>query len=214
VPALQADVSLLSLIADLTKVFVGGILAAGITLWVSGRRQDQERHRAARHLAIRLIDIFERYAVESADAIQSNLNNCRDNPHDYTGIAYLPELSSLPEDEAGWRGLEPSHAMQAQTFGSQIQMGRSFVRAVGEHGDADDVEEEVIKQAVLLGESAWQLASALRAAYSLPAANPAYDILAVFSEEEDRLAKNTAARAEASAEFWAIQMAAEDEANQ
>jgi hypothetical protein len=206
-----ADASFINAVADVAKVFLGGILAAIVTLWVAGRRQDQDRHRAARHVAIRLIDIFERYALDAGDAIQRNLNGYRDNPHDYSGIAYLPELSPLPEDDAGWRGLEPSFAIQAQTFGGLIRVARSFISAVGEHGDADDVEEEVNRQAVTLGKAAWELGTCLRAAYLLPSATPAYDLVAIFNSEESRLTKIAREKAEATAEFWAMQMATEND---
>lgn len=208
--ALATDAQIIGLFFDLAKVVAGGILAAGITLWVSGRRQDKERHRAARHLAIRIIDIFERYALECVETIQKNLNSHRDNPYDYDGIAVLPELSGLPDDDGGWRGLEPSFAIEAQTFGSQIRTGRSFIFGVSEYGDAEDIEEEVNKQAVALGASAWELAKALRSTYLLPEASPAFDVVGVFTAENERLKKIASERAVANAEFWAEQIAAEE----
>ena len=201
------DVHAAAIALDIVKVVIGGVVAAGITLWVSGRRQDQDRHRAARHLAIRLIDIFERFAIGCADAISSNLHSQRDNPYDYSGIAYLPELGEMPGDDVGWRGIEPSFSIEAHTFGNRIQGSRGFIRGVGEHGDADEVEDEVNKQAVVLGKAAWQFASSLRSTYGLPAATPPYDIDAVLTEEDQRQERNRKTREEESAAFWAEQMA-------
>jgi hypothetical protein len=206
----NGDVQWTSFLVDTFKVLAGGVVAAWISLWVSGRRQDKDRYRAARHLAIRLIDMFERYAIGCGDAISNNLNNQRDNPYDYSQTTYLPELVDLPQDDAGWRGIEPSFAIEAQTFNNQIHAARSFIRKVGEYGDADDVEDEVNKQAVLLGSASWQLATSLRVKYALPASNPPYDVAALLQREEERQASMRAAREEEHAEFWDAQIAAQD----
>lgn len=205
-----AEIQAVTIALDIVKVVLGGVVAAGITLWVSGRRQDQDRHRAARHLAIRLIDIFERFAIGCADAISSNRSNHRDNPYDFSGITYLPDLGTLPSDDIGWRGIEPAFSIEAQTFDNRIQGARGFIRGTGEHGDADDVENEVNRQAIWLAKASWNFASGLRTAYRLSHAMPPYDIEAFLVEEDQRQERNDKLRREESAEFWAEQMAEED----
>ena len=155
---------------EIVKVLLGGLLAAGITLFVSGRRQDRDRTRAARYLAIKLIGVFEKYATACGDAVSQNHDDRRTNPFDYSGLARLPDLSELPDDPDGWRALEPAYSIQAQTFDQQIVSARSIISNAAEWGDADEVEKETNRHASELGLRAIDLAAAIRGQYLLPPA--------------------------------------------
>jgi hypothetical protein len=203
------EVQLSLMLADFLKVVFGGVVAAWISLWVAGRRLDQDRLSAARQLAIRLIDIFERYAVGCGDTINENRNSQRESPYDYKSIARLPNLGDLPDDDAGWRALEPSFAIDARTFGNKISGALSIIREEGEYGDADSIAEEIDKQAVSLGSSAWQMTTLLRKKYKLPVSNPPYDLDAHFSVERDKHEKAQAERKKENEEWWAEQIASD-----
>lgn len=192
-------------IFDLLKIITGGVLAALITLWVSGRRLDQDRHRAARHLAIRLIDVFDRYAVGCSATITGNKNSYREDPYDYASIDELPVLDPLPDEEAGWRAIDPSSAVIALTFGNQIAAAKSLITAEAEYGDADSIADEVDKQSLSLGNSALLLAMSLRNKYKLSGANYHEGLLISFLEEETLQNKKQALKIQENEEWWAAQ---------
>jgi hypothetical protein len=183
-------------------VVLGGILAALITLFFSGRQQDRELERAARHLAIRLIDIFERFALACTNVPGENGRNQRDDPYDFGSVARLPELDGLPDDDSGWRAIEAGFAIDSRTFGTRVDRARELVGWSGENGDADDAESEVEKQAGKLGATAWQLSQEMRQRYGLSEANPGWDVDGYFKETIDRIAKREVAQLERAAEFW------------
>lgn len=196
------SVTWLQTVINLVIAIIGGTLAAIISLSVDGRRRTQDRNRAASHLATRLIDVFERYAVSCANAIQTNNNNYHESPYDFQGIASLPTLDALPEDDIGWRAIDPTLSIEAQTFGNRITGSEQFIRGVVEYGDSEDVESEVNKHATLLGASAWNFAASLRNRYAFPAGDAHYDIADVFCKEEANLARIEAARKESQAKLW------------
>jgi hypothetical protein len=147
------------------RVATGGLVAATITLYFNGRRHKREEHRAAAQLSARLIDIFERFAIACASIPDDHARNQRESPYDYSGIAGLPKLEELPEDEFGWRALEHQSAIDALTFGTHVDLARDFIRAASEHGDADEVEAAVERKAAELGQKAWQLSCRFRTQY-------------------------------------------------
>jgi len=53
------------------------------------------------------------------------------------------------------------------TFETRRQQCGAAVSEAAEHGDADDIEDEVEDQALFLGEAAWNLAQKMRDRYSL-----------------------------------------------
>jgi len=193
---LQWLVSQIEPIIDVLKVFGGGIVAASITLFFSGRRLDRDLHRAARHLSVRLIDIFERYAAECAHVPAENARYQRSDPYDFTGIARLPDLAPLPDDESGWRAIEPRFAIDALTFGARIERGHSVISSEVENGDADDVEAAVERNATSLGRAAWELAAEIRKKYGFEAGDPGWPIEEHFREQAAQFDEFDALRAE------------------
>jgi hypothetical protein len=188
---------------DIAKVLVGGLLAAGLALFFSGRRQDRDLERAGRQLAIRLIDLFERFAYACAEVPSKNAMHPRHEPYDFGSLAHLPALDPLPDDDAGWRAIEPSFAIDGRTFGGRIEQARGAISWAGEGGgDADDMEVEINHQSCVLGEEAWNLARRMREHYGLGEARPGWDIDAYFAKARVDRAKYEADRAEQAAIFW------------
>jgi hypothetical protein len=114
----------------------------------------------------------------------------------------LPNLPALPIDEAGWRALVPRFAIDSGTFHTKIEQSRASISGTSDHGDADDVENEVTKQAVLLGTEAWRLSQRMRAHYGLPPPDLGWDVAESLRGQKRALDRRQAAAAETDQIFW------------
>jgi len=174
---------------EFLKTVAGGMIAAIITLAVSGRRLDKDLERASRMLAIQLTDIFERFALECAAIPNQHAGNRREAPNDYGGIAPLPTVQNLPTDDAGWRALDAALAIDARTFDTRRQQSANVVSNIAEYGDADDIEGEVEDQAIILGDAAWKLALTFRERYKLGPTHIGWNVADHFAQGFARMAQ-------------------------
>lgn len=202
----------MSALLELAKIFAGGVTAAIITLVVSGFRVNKELERTASNLAIQLTDIFERYALDCAAIPEQHANDLRENPFDYSGIAILPPAPDLPTDDAGWRAIDTALAIDVRTFGTRRNQSGAIISSVAEHGDADDIEQEVEAQAVALGTVAWSLAARFRARYNLGETHIAWAVGDHFTQEAAAIAERKKREAAEMANMWAVADAAGDDA--
>lgn len=195
----QALVDNLALLPwDLAKIALGGVLASFITLYINGRRQDRELHRAASNIAGQLIAQFEGYAIACVKVPAQNAEGrrgCQD-PYDGSGLSSLPEFPDLPQDDAGWRALPLGLAIDCRTFTARVGLSQDAVSSLADHGDADDVHQEMDKQALILTLGAWRLAADLRERFAIAKGNAGWPI----EEESRRRLEEIQAR---EAEWWA-----------
>lgn len=187
---------------EMIKAVAGGMVAALITLAVNGWRLDRDLERTGRNLAIQLTDLFERYALACSAIPGQHQNSQRDNPYDYSDIATLPAAPDLPSDDAGWRALDATLAIDARTFGTRRQQSGTMINGTAEHGDADDVETEVEDQALFLGEAAWGLAVRMRDRYDLGPTHVSSDLGEHFATGLQKMTERQARRAKEAAEQW------------
>lgn len=195
-------------ILEIGKVTGGGIIASAITLVVSSHRQSKDLERDARHLANRLVYLYETFALDCADVPQKNAEVFRDDPYDSSGTVGLPELPDLPEDDAGWRAIEQAIAIDARMFPQKLNHAHGVISADAEHGDADDVEATINRQAVLLGTQARELSSRIRHRYKLGVSNPPWDVDTFLAEKAALFAEQDVKAAEENRRFW-IELEAE-----
>ena len=187
---------------EISKIAIGGVVAATLALIFNSRRENQELNRAASSLATRLIDVFERYAIACAEIPNQHGSIVRDDPYDWRGLASLPELGMLPSDDAGWRAIKPQFAIFARTFETNIEQSRGVIRWEAEQGDAEDTESQIERQAMILGRSAWAFACEMRDGYGFEERDIGWDIPRHFCDEEVRFTEHDARRAEANREMW------------
>ncbi|WP_433908801.1 hypothetical protein [Sphingomonas yabuuchiae] len=187
---------------EVVKAVGGGIIAAVITLAVNGRRLSKDAERAACTLSIQLTDVFERYALECAKIPSEHASNGRDNPYDYSGIVGLPLVPELPVDDAGWRALDAALAIDARTFGTRRKQSGDVINGIAEYGDAEDAESEIEKEAAILGDAAWRLASRFRTRYKLGVTHVEWDVPHHFEQEFARFERNMAENVAYAAEMW------------
>jgi hypothetical protein len=189
-------------LVEILKVIAGGVVAAALTLIVNGWRQNRDMERAGRNLAIQLTDIFERIALACAEIPGKHSANQRDNPYDGSGIENLPIVPDLPDDDAGWRSLDATFAIDARTFATRRQQCRAMVMGIAEHGDAHDVETEVEDQALVLGDAAWDLAQRLRDRYMLGLSHIEWNLTEHFVDGMAKRDERIARHAREAAEWW------------
>lgn len=189
-------------LGEVAKIGVGGVLAATVTLYFNGRRQNRELDRAARSLATRLIEIFERYAAACAEAHHWQAHKSMEDPYDWSAVGSVPALGELPDDDAGWRAIEPRFAIFARTFGMRIERSIGIVRWEAEMTDAEDTAYEVERQVAKLGHEAISYSAELRSQYSLGDADFGWDLRGHFIGELHRNEVRDAAKAEANRKVW------------
>lgn len=188
--------------AEIGKIALGGVLAAFVTLFVTGLRQTRELERAASHLATRLVDIFERFGIGCGDIRQFHLNTQAEDPYDWSAVGRLPELPNLPEDDVGWRAIESRFAIFARTFGIRLDRAAGAIRWEAEQSDADETAFEVERQATTLGLEALGFARDIRVRYEFPAADFGWDLRGHLESELARIAAVDERRAEANRQMW------------
>lgn len=198
----------MDIVTDLLKTVAGGIIAAIITLAITGRRLNKDLERAARTLAIQLTDIFERYALECVDVHNQHANNQRANPYDFSGLATLPAVQELPSDDTGWRALDTALAIDARTFATRRRESANMVASTAEHGNAFDIEAETEDQAIVLGDVAWRIADRFRKRYELGPTHVTWDIVDHFARGLSRISRQAAENVARAAEMRAASNAA------
>lgn len=151
---------------DFLKVLLGGVIAAGLTLYVSGRRLERDKRQAASHLSAQLVRIFEKYATECARIPGEHSSYVRHDPTDYSGICSLPKLEPFPDDIIGFRSLPSSLNFASINFSNRIDFAIYLIRSDELFGDANDSERAVERKAAELGYAALNLAQELRKAYN------------------------------------------------
>lgn len=188
--------------AEIVKIALGGVVAASVTLFVTGLRQTRELDRAASHLATRMVDIFERFGIGCGDVRQFHLNSQAEDPYDWSAVGRLPGFPDLPEDDVGWRAIEARFAIFARTFGIRLDRAAGAIRWEAEQSDADETAFEVERQAATLGLEALEFARDIRARYKFPEADFGWDLRGHLESELARIAAVDEKRAETNRQLW------------
>jgi hypothetical protein len=180
------------------KILANGLVAGLVVFCLNAWRDRRARHRAARALAAKLIDLFERYASDCSDIPHQNAAAQRDGPYDWASLARIPEFPELPEDAAGWQALGGDLDIRARTFATTVKHAREMISGVMENGDADEGQVEIEIHALQRGLDALDLAKRMRRRFGMAAFDPPWPMEAGMKEQLERI-RARQARAAASA---------------
>jgi hypothetical protein len=175
---------------------VGGLAASAMNLVVRWLAHHHTETREARYLALRLAVIFEKYAIECAEAVAANelYLGSRGAAGDLT--VSLPTLDAYPTD-ADWKALTTSLAVRALSVPNELVLATKAID--GEYvqgGHNADISVALDRQAGKTGYRAWQLAVDLRKKTGLPAndlSGHTWDFIATIKAEHDRAFRQFAA---------------------
>lgn len=140
-----------------------GFLNYGHALW-----KDRRKNRAdGAYLAMRLAIVLEAYAEACADLVSRNDmagQQVRGELPDWE--TRLPVLQPFPEDDEGWKALDPNVAGECLGLANKINGSQGFVSEMIEH-DEHGIGRKVEMQACERGIEAWSLAEKLRITHRL-----------------------------------------------
>lgn len=156
---------------DILKLALSTGVVAALVSPLFGLLRDWIRDREAakrdgRYLALRLAVIFEGFAIACADLISANDDQREIFKVPEVGCSQLPPLGEYPTD-ADWKSLDPAFSAQALAFRNELAISVSTVQAMLRL-DELSASGECDMQAGKSGFRAWELATNLRHAYSLP----------------------------------------------
>lgn len=163
-----------------------GVISVVLTHVLSRSKEKEARSLANSDAAIRLAVYFEDYAGKCADVIIFN-NQKMTSGNSQGSRVNLPTLEDLILNDDGWRGLYAEFVAVAREFPlyikqSQeiIQSGLDIVDDPKEDLTWDDLAQEVIDHAVILGSRAWRLAESLRKQHGYDPLKSQYAFQKVF----------------------------------
>ncbi|EJL23966.1 hypothetical protein [Novosphingobium sp. AP12] len=99
----------------------------------------------------------------------------------------MPDAPVLPEDDQGWRALNPQLGARAQSFHLLVHGAKQAISGASEYGDAEDVAIELEKYAAVVGLEAYRLATDLADEYGLPRQEMPWNYVEHFEAEQARI---------------------------
>lgn len=151
----------------LSAGIISTLLKHVLEAWRDHSKARQTDSRSATYLAIQLVTILERFAIQCRHVIAENdydLSQEGDGRH-----RRLPELQPYP-DVPEWRVLDSKLASQAQSLRNEVYAANVTIEHAWEvYGDAMDAGRECRDQASWQGYRAWEIAKFLRDKYGLGA---------------------------------------------
>jgi hypothetical protein len=153
---------------------LSSLATAILTLTWGWWTKRSENKRNAAYLAIRLVVILERFAIDS-NALITDQTLYDQSGGEYGANAHtLPDLETFPEEQS-WITLQPTLLARVLTFPNELRLSNL---AVASWTGSEDVIQEALNQCGKLGYRAWALAHDLRTQYRLPF-DPASNLVAV-----------------------------------
>lgn len=148
---------------------VGSAIAQGLFVV---RRDWRERNSIASYLALRILIALEEFAQSCSEVIGDNHLFEASSGEVGDQTTRLPNLATFPDDEVGWRSLEPRLAEQVLSLPNSIasaQLGIEFCYQVTHEDEAIGM---CLDQCKKLGLTALNTARELRRSYGFAEQSP------------------------------------------